>query len=581
MSLGDTIRSGSLRRFATARGAWSIAPYAGAAYTRLADLGVEVYGAAGLGLPPLALVLVGAVQQDTRILAREIVLRCVGSDAPAAAQSLYALLAPDRPGALSTTPALLRYEGAARTIEIGVVLASEIMADSQHGLVLRLRSSAPYWSAPADDDGNLSTSVSLLSSFPISGYVLLRTAAGVWSAPAGGPASWLFALHYGALSGNLYAGTDDGAVWRWDGAAWVQLGAALGAEVRALLEGPDGMLYAAGSFAGYVKRWDGAAWVTLPGLGGSVFSLALGPDAQLYAGLDDLGYVKSWDGAAWSTVGSGLTAVPTVLLLGPDNRLYACGHAYVRRLDAGAIWSPIAGVGEWDIAAGLFQPDGRLIVGGDLIGYAQAWNGSGWVSLDLADQVRALLYSARGLHIFGDFSTAGGLSLWSSCAIRRGGTFFSFEVKLGADRWFAQAVGLVGGGMALGLAGTGSSTAYTAGHASVAIGGTAPAYPVLTCTYETANVAAPLYYIVNLTTGEEIHFDGLNVLKGETITIDCEAVNVTSDYRGDLSSTVRAGSRPLRLLPGVENALLFNGDAQIDATLSAVVRYATLQAAEA
>ena len=115
MALGDTIRQQSLARQAVRSGAFQLAPYEGAGFVSLETLCVEVYGAAGLGLPPIAPIEVAGVHQTTVISSRSIVLRCVGADALGSAAALLALLAPDRAGVSDvTTPAVLRYVGAVR-----------------------------------------------------------------------------------------------------------------------------------------------------------------------------------------------------------------------------------------------------------------------------------------------------------------------------------------------------------------------------------------------------------------------------------------------------------------------------------
>lgn len=572
MSLGNVARSGSLGRMMHWHGTFALAAVAGGEFFELAELGVTVYGALGLGLPPLRPILAAGAHQTTVLDMRTIGLLCASEYPASTVAQLYDLVGPDRVGVHDARiPAQLRYTFSDTTWEIGVVLVGSPEADRDGGVVLLLRTAEVAWrlvGAP------ISTVVPLLNIQPLGqqACLLLRSAAGVWSVAAA-PQGDCTALHYGAQSGALYAAAD-GAVWRYAGGVWVQLGAVLGGVVRALLEGPDGTLYVAGSFAGGVVRWDGSAWQVLAGVSGAGLALAIGSDGLLYASTSMSGYVYLWTGSAWLPAGSGLASQPRLLLVGPDTQLYAAGDGLVARLYSG-VWMPLRGVvAGWDVYAALFQPDGRLVVGGDLPGFAQVWNGAGWVSLNVSNTVYALAYTARGLHLFGDFQMAGGLALWSGCAIARGGTFYSFDVQLDMSRSFVVAAAAADGSMAVGLGGAGdSSTVYIAGHAALDVLGSATTWPTLTCTYSGSGSGGVIYYLVNLTNGDALHFDGLLVLPGEVITIDCETVAVRSSYRGDLSATVRAGSRALRLLPGVENQLLFNGDRLIEATLSYVPRY--------
>lgn len=106
--------------------------------------------------------------------------------------------------------------------------------------------------------------------------------------------------------GSIYAGgafTTAGevaanSVARWDGAHWHPLGSGMGGclfpTVWALTLGPDGSLYAGGSFpaadgviVNNIARWDAttSSWHPLSsGMDGDVQALAFGSDGSLYAG---------------------------------------------------------------------------------------------------------------------------------------------------------------------------------------------------------------------------------------------------------------------------------------------------------
>ena len=268
MALGDTIRQQSLTRQVVRSGAFQLAPYDGAPFVSLETLGVEVYGAAGLGLPAISPIEVAGVHQTTVISGRSIVLRCVGADALGSAAALLALLAPDRAGAADvTTPAILRYVGSVRTLEIGVVLATDPGADQAHGLVLRLLATDPYWSAVADVTESLYTNDD--THFP---YIIERGTDGAWrglGAEGVGPGGPVKCAVYGP-DGKLYVGLSASpGVKVWDGASWSTVGAGLAGAVVSLGFGLDGRLWAAGAFAALVAVWDGVSWTnkTPPGSG--------------------------------------------------------------------------------------------------------------------------------------------------------------------------------------------------------------------------------------------------------------------------------------------------------------------------
>ena len=106
------------------------------------------------------------------------------------------------------------------------------------------------------------------------------------------------------------AGTMTDNVAVWDGTDWTALGAGLPSPVRALAIGPDGKLYAGGSFdtattANNLAVFDGSAWSFVPGdLDGRVLSLVRQGDRLLVGGgFTHAGTVAAQGIAAWDPVG--------------------------------------------------------------------------------------------------------------------------------------------------------------------------------------------------------------------------------------------------------------------------------------
>ena len=188
----------------------------------------------------------------------------------------------------------------------------------------------------------------------------------------------VYALATG-LDGSLYAGGDFvtagnqalADIARWDGATWHSLGSGMEGDyprVYALAVGPNGALYAGGTFtttAGVVvnciARWNGMAWNPLgSGMGGvdypSVSALSFGPDGSLYAGGSfttaggvEADRVARWDGTTWHPLSSGMDNTVFALAFGPDGSLYAGGDFttaggvaanQIARWD-GAAWHPL------------------------------------------------------------------------------------------------------------------------------------------------------------------------------------------------------------------------------------------------
>ena len=155
--------------------------------------------------------------------------------------------------------------------------------------------------------------------------------------------------------GSLYAGgyfdTAGGVtvnrIARWDGASWHPLGGGMGDTgnpyVEALAVGPDGSLYAGGSFttvggvtAYHIARWDGTSWHPLgSGMGGTVLALALESNGLLDAGGDfstaggvPANSIARWDTptSSWRLFGTGMGGRVTALAVGRDGSLYAGGR---------------------------------------------------------------------------------------------------------------------------------------------------------------------------------------------------------------------------------------------------------------
>lgn len=133
---------------------------------------------------------------------------------------------------------------------------------------------------------------------------------------------------------TMVGGSTVNGIARWDGVTWHPLGEGMGnggsgssVVVYTLTVAPSGALYAGGAFttaggtpASRVAQWDGAAWYPLgEGVDGStggstVRSLALGPDGAVYAGgtftiAGDVpaNRIARWDGGTWHALGEGVT----------------------------------------------------------------------------------------------------------------------------------------------------------------------------------------------------------------------------------------------------------------------------------
>ena len=290
--------------------------------------------------------------------------------------------------------------------------------------------------------------------------------------------------------GSLYAGgvftlaggTGVNYIARWDGSRWHALGSGVSGgwnrDVYALAFGPDGSLYAAGSFeqaggivANHVARWDGSQWHPLGGgLGGTVYApvayaLAVGQDGSLYVGggFDLAGGVAAnniarWDPAtsSWHSLSTGVNSGVFALAVGPDGSLYAGGYftaaggapaLNIARWD-GSQWHPLGSGIAYDVEALTVGPDGTLYAGGYFAtaggvpanGIA-AWDGSQWHALGSGisgqnnPSVRAMAIGLDGsLYVGGQFAGAGGIA--ANCTARwDGAQWHALDGGMGAGTY--------------------------------------------------------------------------------------------------------------------------------------------------
>ncbi|WP_420456899.1 T9SS type A sorting domain-containing protein [Rubrivirga sp.] len=132
---------------------------------------------------------------------------------------------------------------------------------------------------------------------------------------------------------------------RWSGTEWTWIGSPTYGEVRALAFGPDGTLYAGGSFdrfeqpsrpdtpARQIAAWDGTSWTDAGDPGVAVSALAVGAGGRIYAGYDPAGSgyysgtetdrLLAFGDDGWEGLGVREGGVTTLTLLGAD--LYVGG----------------------------------------------------------------------------------------------------------------------------------------------------------------------------------------------------------------------------------------------------------------
>ena len=198
---------------------------------------------------------------------------------------------------------------------------------------------------------------------------------------------------------------DVGYVARWDGTALSatpvvdadRIG--LMGTVYAIDPAPDGGLYYGGSFQSLKAWWigtpgaysriakfDGTSWSPVAApfpADESVHGIAVATDGRIAVGTldgaDGTGHVWVLASGAWSELGPGFDNAVEEVAFGPDGTLYAGGDftfldenpdtTYVRGLASWnptfATWQPVGGGVNGRVHAMVFDPAGRMFVGGD------------------------------------------------------------------------------------------------------------------------------------------------------------------------------------------------------------------------
>lgn len=243
------------------------------------------------------------------------------------------------------------------------------------------------------------------------------------------------------------------------------------ADIETLASGPNGVLYAAGSFrqAGgvtfnHIARWDGRRWQALgagvSGAGERIEQVAVAPNGSVYvvgdftgAGGASVKGIARWDGTTWSAVGNGIgpqrvESYGTVdarihaVTVGADGVYIGGDFTHIDGVAANGIarwdgqnWHALGrGVGKYNwedefeptgVVYSIVAAGGGIYVGGkfDIAGQVDAlsvaaWDGVSWSALgagisngdqyDPAGTVEALAFGNGRLYAGGFFTLAGG-----------------------------------------------------------------------------------------------------------------------------------------------------------------------------
>ncbi len=555
----------------------------------------------GLGMVPVLnigqpLTIDQSSYQTTRANDREIIFQMAFSGDPGEIQAnRQAIIAAINPWATAVKqPVVIHYQGmdengedASEPVDIIAHYVDGLgNLPGQPGLEkadVRFTSYLPFIQRSKESGVVLGYQTSIANFHDI-GY---RDTDGTWHAMGTGlNAGSVMAMAIHPITGDLYVGgqfADAGGVAdtvniaRWDGTTWHPLATGTNGQVRALVFGPDGTLYAGGLFTNlggadgdYIAKWDGSNWSALgTGAASDVYALEIGPDGTLYAGGDfasmggvaNTAKIAKWNGTTWAPMGTGMNNDVYVIRAGPDSSIYAGGlftaasgvanTLGIARWD-GSSWSALgAGISTTFVYDIAFGPDGTLYAGGsflwvtivdDGMRYLAKWNGSQWSPVGIGSlnaDVRCILPGPDGsLYIGGAFTKVGEVALPDRGLQIVGATFLPIDVDVQDGSGYFTRFAMDGSGkLYLGGQWTGGD-ALSATVNAQNLGGVV-AYPVIKFTGP-GNV----WQVKNYTTGKAIWFKNLALQQGEVATLDLRPGKTafTSTFRSDLMSYLLNGS---------------------------------------
>lgn len=237
-----------------------------------------------------------------------------------------------------------------------------------------------------------------------------------------------------APNGDLYVagyfgeagGVACNSVARWDGTAWHAIGGGVPFGIlQTIALQQNGLPIVGGAVAGgaHIQRFDGSAWVPLgAGTSGTVYDIAIAPNGDViaggqfvFAGGQVVQNIARWNGS-WSAFGTGLTGPVYDLDLIDGSVLYATGlfdlftpTAHGLELWDGSSWTAIPGIG---IASDTtVAPNGDLLVHVSSTRSIVRWDGVGPTTIagynipGISGSVAALAFVDDTLFVGGRMST--------------------------------------------------------------------------------------------------------------------------------------------------------------------------------
>jgi hypothetical protein len=209
------------------------------------------------------------------------------------------------------------------------------------------------------------------------------------------PYSWTDTYYQGAAIGIQPPGIS--GLWRWEGTAWTQLGAA----------NPENMvisgttLYADYEASYGLQRWDGSAWTQIAKADPENMVVS---GTTLYADFGASYGLQRWDGSAWTQIAK---ADPENMVVSGTTLFADFGASYGLWMYDGISWTQL----------GKADPENMVVSGTKL--YAdygasyglQRWDGSAWTQIAKADPENMMV---SGTTLYVDYGASYGLWMYDS-----------------------------------------------------------------------------------------------------------------------------------------------------------------------
>lgn len=379
---------------------------------------------------------------------------------------------------------------------------------------------------------------------------------GAWSALGAGLGSGTNDVYQMALGpdGLLYAVGEFNAVYRWTGSAWAAYGGTPGwSSAESLIFDKTGNLYV-GTTDGDVYRYNGVSWTSFQANADSlpIGSLGLTSDNRIWVARNEASNVYI------SRINTAFNGFDTTITLtdgdvyglygSPDGRLYFVGGF----LTANGV--ACAKAAFWNGTS--VQP---LAQGFDLL-LGDAYNVT-----DITQDIYGTFHTVGGsAAIYGNEVLPQGYALFN------GNFWGAGDIRLPSTGTLIRSVATYKDRVLIGSRST-PGTAYWSGATTVITNSDVPINPRIILSGPSSG-STTIWEIVNRTTGKKIQFSGLSISAGETILFDFRVgqTSIYSSSRGELFPEVLAPGSSMNgfvLTPGSNSVQVFTTGSALSAAL--------------